>query len=199
VDYGLTAGVQQGLTLVVAAFAALGEVASVRVAQVALGPIAILSTGLSLALVPGAAHKRAAGELRFYGIMTWALGGVALCSAALGVGLYLMPYAWGVFVFGSHWHAARTATLLYALALGVNSFASVAVAGLRVMGRSWTTARARIWVAPATLAAVAIGASLAGATLAMTHYLVSAVVAGLIFWALFRVALHHDSLERVEG
>jgi O-antigen/teichoic acid export membrane protein len=162
------------LVLFVISVAAVG---TIKLALLALGPVAVLSAGVQSALIPLASKRIRQdrdGALRFLFVAGMAL---ALGAAAWAALLYVAPVHLVRSVLGPAWPQAR---LL--VPFGGLSFMAMCVAGAGTCGlRAMRAAKENLRVALASLPVV-IAIPIWGATVSGAHgYVVGATVAGGLY------------------
>jgi O-antigen/teichoic acid export membrane protein len=189
-------GVAQGAPLIVGGIAGLAAVGSMRAAQTAFGPVTVLSTGLSMAIVPPCARGWAQGDLHFYrplrrtGVV---VGGLALMWSVF---LVTAPDSLGTMLLGSSWEGARSVAIVTGTWMALGFASAPAISALRIIGRAWSSARARMVFAPIMLAGAAVGALEAGAWGATLGLAISTAGAAVTLWWLFGRGLARTLAER---
>jgi O-antigen/teichoic acid export membrane protein len=116
-EFFATGATGQLMLFSVALFAGLGGVASLRAAQVALGPLGVIYTAILIVAVPELARVYARDLDRMARLATW----IGVLSAALalviGLGVYVLPDSIGEALLRENWIPAHEVIIPSALAL----------------------------------------------------------------------------------
>jgi O-antigen/teichoic acid export membrane protein len=160
-DFLVSNGMWQGSFLLLGALLSLEELGALRVAIVAVSPLANLLAGVrtltlahlsSLRAQPARAGRRAAQ-------MGLALSAAA---AAYGIGLVLLPDTWGSELFGETWTEAATLVGIIAAAevLRLPTFAAIDL--VKVLGAPFDLVRTRLAGGVCVVVGLVLGAVVAG-------------------------------------
>lgn len=171
------------------AIAGLGALGAVRAAQVFLGPLNTLHSGIYLAVVPEGAALRDQPARMQRRLVKVSVALAAFVAAWITLGL-LLPARWGRVLLGATWDDADGLLLLLlgvaALASGVQSGG---VLGLRSLADARRSLRTRMRLTPILIACPLVGAVIWDAEgFALGTALATAIGAGC-WWASFRSAL----------
>jgi hypothetical protein len=187
-DYGLIALVQQGVLYVVTGLAGLRATAALRGAQVALGPVNVLTAGVSVYLVQQARRSYDTTPTTFPFVMFTRSVAVATGVVALCLCVYLMPDRLGELLLDDVWYSARPIVLPMAFITATSAINFGATTGLRVIGEAALSFRVRVVVAPAILAVVALACAYGGVLVAVVAHAILGIVATSIWWVTFVIA-----------
>jgi O-antigen/teichoic acid export membrane protein len=177
----------------VGAVARLAAVGTIRAGQLLLGPLNVVFMGLGMVFVPEAAHlaRRSLHELiRWMFAISVALAGAALVWGAV---VLLIPSAWGHALLRGAWAPARSVVLPLAVAMAGTGATGGASFGLRGLAAARQSLRARLWVAPVTLAASVLGALIEGTRGASYGLAAAAWLGAGVYWWQFRLAVREAS------
>jgi O-antigen/teichoic acid export membrane protein len=191
VSYGVAAQLR---IFVLGAVAGLAAVGYVRAAEILVGPVLVVLSGISQVAVPEASRvfHRASGNLARFcfllgsaqAAMALAWGVILLAIFDLGPGQVLIKELW-----------MPTSQLLPAMTLFVTAvaFCTVATAGLRAMGQARRSLRAQLVASAAFLIGGAVGGILAGAVGTTWGVAAAQWLCVLVWWYQLRSALaeHH--------
>ncbi|HEX6418419.1 MAG TPA: hypothetical protein VFZ77_07975 [Acidimicrobiales bacterium] len=160
-DYLVSNGLWQASFLVVGVVLSLGQLAGLRVALVAVSPLANLLGGvraLALAHLAGLAAHPAQTRQR---AVVVALG-LAGAAAAYGAALVVMPDTWGAELFGASWSEASTVVAIIAVAevIRLPTFAPIDL--IKVLGEPVDLVRTRLAGGLVVAAGMMGGAMVAG-------------------------------------
>jgi O-antigen/teichoic acid export membrane protein len=160
-DFLVSNGLWQGSFLLLGALLSLDELGALRVAIVAVSPLANLLAGvrtLTLAHLAGLRSQpaRACRRAEQLGLV------LAAAAAMYGIGLVLLPDAWGSQLFGQTW--AGAATLVGIVAAGevlrLPTFAAIDL--VKVLGAPFDLVRTRLTGGICVVAGLVLGAVVAG-------------------------------------
>jgi O-antigen/teichoic acid export membrane protein len=160
-DYLVSNGMWQASFLVVGVVLSLGELAGLRVALVAISPLANLLGGVrTLALAHLAGLEAHPARARQRAVMV-ALG-LAAAAAAYGTALVLLPDRWGAELFGESWSEAATVVAIIAAAevIRLPTFAPIDL--IKVLGEPVDLVRTRLIGGVVVVACLMGGAIVAG-------------------------------------
>jgi hypothetical protein len=187
-DYGLIALVQQGVLYVITGLAGLRATAALRGAQVVLGPVNVLTAGVSVYLVQQARRSYDTTPTTFPFVMFTRSATVATGVMALCLCVYLVPDRLGELLLDDVWYSARPIVLPMAFVTATSAMNFGATTGLRVIGEAARSFRVRVVVAPAILTVVAVACATGGVLAAVVAQAVIGAVATSIWWATFVIA-----------
>lgn len=188
-EYLTLAGVQQGTVFLVGAIAGLAEVGGLRAAQVLLGPLNILTMGVSVLVLPAAARLAKNNPLKLRGMarnVSLILSAVTLCASSI---VFLIPSSAGKLILGDAWSSGRSLVPLLALVLIANNLSYGATSSIRGMEKAAESFKLRITMAPVTVALVAIGAGLGAADGALAALALGGLFQTMLWWRLFLTLL----------
>jgi O-antigen/teichoic acid export membrane protein len=127
---------QQVASLGVAITAGLAVVGALRAAQLVIGPLLVLSQGLTLIAIPeGARLLRRSRTALWRGCLLYA-GGVFVVYALWGAAASLTPTAVGTALLRSNWLVAQPVVFPLALAIGSGAAGGALEMGLRVLAQA---------------------------------------------------------------
>jgi O-antigen/teichoic acid export membrane protein len=183
-------GAAQVRSFVLGAVAGLAAVGYVRAAEILVGPVLVVLSGISQVAVPEASRvlHRAPGHLtRFCFVL-----GSAQAAAALAWGVILLtvfPLGPGQALLKELW--VPTSQLIPAMTLFVTAiaFCTVATAGLRAMGQARRSLRAQLIASAAFLVGGTVGAILGGALGTSWGVAAAQWLCVLVWWHQLRLAL----------
>jgi hypothetical protein len=160
-DYLVSNGMWQASFLVVGVVLSLGELAGLRVALVAVSPLANLLGGVrTLALAHLAGLEAHPVRARQRAVVV-ALG-LASAAAAYGAALVVMPDTWGAELFGASWSEASSVVAIIAAAevIRLPTFAQIDL--IKVFGEPVDLVRTRLIGSVVIVAGLMGGAIVAG-------------------------------------
>lgn len=181
-DYATSLLANYVTLLVLAAVASLDQVAALRAASLALGPVYVFSQGLSAVAVPEGVRLRAEGERRLLRMIVLLVGLQLSVLAAWTACVLLVPEAWGRELLGASFSLGRPIVPLMALQMACGAAALGATWGLRVHDATQRIFRARLFVAPLSVALGAAGAIVDGAVGAAVGLTVGVLVSAIAWW-----------------
>lgn len=187
-DYGLIALLQQGVIYVITGVAGLRATAAFRGASVALGPVNVLTAGVSVFLVQNARRSFDTAPASFPLVMFRRSALMALAVTTLCLGVYFMPTRLGELLLSDVWDASRPLVLPLSLVLATAALNFGATTGLRVIGEAARSFRVRMIVAPLMLGIVAAACYWEGVLAAVAAQAASGVVATGLWWWTFVTA-----------
>jgi O-antigen/teichoic acid export membrane protein len=187
-DALLSSGSRQLAALIIAAVGGLSTAAAMRGAQLAMGPFTVLDLILgTLVLSEGSRIRRIAPQ-RFATFTLATSATVALGALLFGTAVSYVPRSIGLMILGGTWDKAVQIVIPMALLVSANALLLGASAGLRVIGRSATSARFRAVSAPIVLGAAFVGVTTHGALGAVIAQAAVTGVAAAVWW---RYLLRH--------
>lgn len=187
IDNFINQGSGQSTSFLLAFISGLRDVGTLRAAQTAFRPTAILGLGVGVALVPELARSVATSRrqlMRDVRVLSWALAGASASWAAL---LLLTPPDVGALFLGDSWDGAVPLLGWLAIAQVANGFRFGPEAGLRAMQAGNRTLIARSIVSCLSVGALLIGTLLGGVLgLAIASAIVRPIEA-LVWWTIYRL------------
>lgn len=185
-DQAFIAISQQGVVYIIAGFVGLVGNAGYRGAQVILGPISIITMGISVVAVP---HLRSVWVDRPAALVRSAAM-VALANAAfvtlLTQALAFLPTPVGEAVLGDSWSFAQQLLPWLGLVFTGQAINFGAITGFRVMGKADKALWIRLTVVPVTLASVAVAASTGDMQLVVQVQAACSILSAALWWLAFR-------------
>jgi hypothetical protein len=171
----------QAAAVVVAAVAGLAAAASLRGAQVLLGPLNVVFSGLALVTIPHGASLARISPQRVVALARRAAVVCAATALTTGAVIGLLPESVGSALLGQIWPLARSVLGPSTVAVALSGVVVGATIGLRSLADARSSLRARLVVAPITVAGVAAGAAF-GATGAAVGLAAANLLAACIWW-----------------
>lgn len=181
-------GVAQGAPLLVGIVSGISSVGQMRAVQTVFGPVTAFNTGLSMAVVPPAARRWANGDARFHIPLRRNGAFVALVALTWAIVIVFMPESAGEALLGPSWHGAESIAIVTGIWLACGFASAPAISALRIIGRQWSSARARVVFAPFMLLGAGIGAASGGAQGATAGLAATTAVSAITLWVLFQRA-----------
>lgn len=193
-DYALIALLQQGIVFLITAMAGLRATAAFRGALVALGPVNVLTAGVSVFLVQLARRTQDTTPAEFPGRMFRRSVLMAAAVMLLCLMVYLVPAPLGELLLDDVWAKARPLILPLAFVFATAAINFGATTGLRVIGEAARSFRVRAIAAPLMLVVVALACYQGGVLAAVIAQAVAGGVATVLWWRTF-LAAHRRTLE----
>ena len=190
-DYGLIASLQQGTIYVVTAIAGLRATAAFRGALVALGPVNVLTAGVSVFLVQLGRRSFDATPKKLPIIILRRSAVMSAAVLTLCIAVYFMPTELGELLLGDVWERARPLILPFSFVFATAALNFGATTGLRLIGEAGRSFRVRAVAAPLMLIAVAAACIHAGVTAAVWAQAITGLLATSMWWWMF-VASHRQ-------
>lgn len=184
-EFLLTRGASQITFYTLGWVASLGAVASLRAAQVFVGPLTVLFTAGQVSLVSEGVRLAARSPRRLrWGVIrgTWVL---ATISVAFGVALSLLPDRIGEQLVGDVWGDTEPLLPIMAVAVVARSLVVGAAAGSRALGEAKALLAARAIVAPVSVLAGIAGAAAFGAAGAAWSFVATSGLSAALYWRQF--------------
>lgn len=183
-DFALTQTSAETSMILVGVVAGAEATGLIRLGQLPLTPVIVLTNGLVAAVQPALVRRVAEGRGRSeIARLAWFLGlGSGAVALVLGVAVMVLPVSWVSLIVGDGWPRARALVPLLSLYLGLGALAACLGICLRSFGQVSDQVRARILLVPVTLVLVVLGAYLGGAGGAATALSASLVCTTLV-WA----------------
>jgi O-antigen/teichoic acid export membrane protein len=175
--------------------AGLASLGAIRAAELLLGPVNVLSFGMSNVAVPEAVRllSRSISRLRsFCLLVAGGLGGVAIAAGTI---MLLLPTRIGYQLLGSSWEPAHRLLVPITL-VTVNTCLSIAaIIGLRALSAASTSLHARLVASSASTLGGLLGAALDGANgAAWGVFIGSSIGVGNWWWQLRRELRKRETL-----
>lgn len=181
-DFIVNQGAVQTVVFLLPLVASLQLLGALKAAQVAFGPVNnALNAGLLIAIPTAAALARAGrfGQARALGVKLGVVGlGIATMYTAA---LLVVPSSLGRTLFGATWSQASQLLVYVGLQYALGLFGTAALVVLRASKETNLILRARVGLAPLTLALPLLGAAVYGST-GLGSGLVAAAAAGAVLW-----------------
>jgi O-antigen/teichoic acid export membrane protein len=195
-EVAITSGATWIVVLVLLSAAGSIELGHLRTVQTLFGPLSFAQLGAVLIVVPEGARLslRSVRKLRHLCEATSAV--LAALAGLLAATLLLLPSSLLVSFIGPIWHSIRPLVPAVACMLGAAGLNIGAIGGLRALGRSDLSFRARAATAPVTLVAGVVGALADGAR-GMSYGLALGEFATA--FAVWSVLLRHTAEKTVVG
>jgi hypothetical protein len=187
-DYGLIALLQQGVLYAITGLAGLRATAALRGGQVALGPVNVLTAGVSVFLVQLARRSYDTTPATFPFMMFRRSATMASAVMALCLGIYLIPDRLGELLLDDVWYAARPIVLPMAVVTTTSVINFGATTGLRVIGEAARSFRVRVVAAPTILAVTAVACATGGVLAAVIAQAMIGMLATSVWWWTFVTA-----------
>jgi hypothetical protein len=195
-DYGLIALLQQGTIYVITAIAGLRATAAFRGALVALGPVNVLTAGVSVFLVQLGRRSYEATPKKLPIIMLRRSAAMSAAVLTLCIAVYFMPTKLGELLLGDIWERARPLILPFSFVFATAALNFGATTGLRLIGEAGRSFRIRAVAAPLMLIAVAVACIHRGVTAAVWAQAITGLVATSMWWWKF-VASHRQKFPQL--
>lgn len=189
VEYLTESGSLQVVVYAVGGLAGLAAVGALRGGQMLLGPVVVLSTGLTMVAVPQAvkALNRSSRALRR--LCQALAAGLAAASLAWGGVLLSISDELGAHLMGTTWASARDVVPPLVLAACGTGIVIGAQVGLRATAAAGRSLRARVALSAVVVAAAVSGAVTNGAVGAACGLAVAAWAGTLMWWRQLSQAL----------
>ncbi|HUO48839.1 MAG TPA: hypothetical protein VMU09_08405 [Acidimicrobiales bacterium] len=172
----------------------VAEVGTIKLSQLAIGPIVVVITGAQSALVTLAArrfHADRTGALGFLLVTGILMAGVVVAWTAL---VYLAPVHLLRRELGPAWPGARALVPFTGLTFVMAAFSGAAIAGLRALRAARENLLVALAMLPVVIAGAVIGAEAAGARGCVIGSMLAAAVTALTSWiVLVRTARRADA------
>jgi len=188
-EYGLSSLLLQGSVFIVTAVAGLRATAAFRGALVALGPVNVLTGGVSVFLVRIGRRSFDADPKRLPGFMIRRAGAMSAAVMSMCLIAYFVPTELGELMLGDVWAYARPLILPFSFVFAASALSFGAQTGLRLIGEAGRSFRVRAVTTPLTMVAIAAACVSYGVTAAAWAEAIGGVVATSLWWWTF-VASH---------
>jgi len=181
-DFGLLQASAQGALILLAILTSAADIGLLRKAQLWLGPVTMLTTGLLSALQSILARRHDSARPGASTRVTLSIGSSAAAGTLLyGAIVLLLPTSIAALLAGGDWVAARPFVWPLTVQLAMGLLGGCIGIALRVRGQIAQQVRARWVLAPASLAIVTLAATTSGA-LAATWGLAAVSVLTTCLW-----------------
>jgi O-antigen/teichoic acid export membrane protein len=183
-DFAVLSLSENGFVLLLPLLTSFSLLGQVKAAQVANGPLNVLTAAVALAGLPVLARRRAiegAVPLRAAVVLA---GGLATVAACYGVVLLLLPPSWGQLAFGDSWVGVGILPALIAFQYAVLCCNQGALMLLRAVGEVRRLLVGRIVLVPIQLGLPLLAAWSGGVTLLGASLIVVAAVFGAVWWVI---------------
>jgi len=164
IDYVVAGGMTPAVTFVVSAVAGLEASGWLRAAQMFLMPLSIFTMGMNFALIPEATRFVASGDIRASRRLPTLYGILVVLVALLCVVIYeVLPSGIPVALMGDAAEGGLAVLPFTAIALSIAAISVGPGLILRAMGMVRVSMLIKVYAAPISLIAVAVGAAWGGA------------------------------------
>jgi hypothetical protein len=189
-DFTLLQASAQGALILLAALTSAADIGLLRKAQIWLGPVTMVTTGLLSSLQAMLARRYDRSRPTGVARVAVSVGAVATVGAvAYGCVVFWLPTSWSEVLVGGNWPDARSFVWPLTVQLAAGLLGGCLGIALRVRGQVAQQVRARWFLAPASIVVVIMAAVLAGALAAAWGLAaVSVLTAALWSWLLGRPA-----------
>lgn len=176
-------GAAQLRALALGAVAGLAAVGQVRAAEILVGPLLVVLSGIAQVAVPEARRWLQRSETA---LLRFCLGlglALALVSATWGAAIiWLLPMGAGEILLGTVWELAYPLVPGLVVAVTAACFTVAATSGLRAVGQSNRSLRAQLIGSSLYLVAGVVGAVLWGATGAVWGGAIAGIATAILWW-----------------
>ena len=190
-EFAAFTGSSQLAFYLVGVIGGLAAAASIRGAEVLMGPLIVLYMGIGLVAVPEAVtiRHRSTRQLMHFSLL---LSGLLTVAALVWeAGILLLPASVGHLLLGDTWDLAAPIAPITALYMAGMGAISGAFVGLRALAAARRSLRVQLTLSPITISAAGIGAYLDGAHGAAVALASTTWVFGVTLWWLsYRSELH---------
>jgi hypothetical protein len=175
-------------TYAVAIAGGLAATGALRGAQSLLGVMNVLFAGLLFTLVPHGVGLARSSPREVLALSRRIACACALAALVFGIGLSQLPEQLGAALLGAVWPESRGVLVPLAVAFAFAGIVFGATAGLRSLADARRSLRARLIVAPVTVAGAAVGAAF-GARGAAAGLAAAGLVAAVVWWRTLAAAV----------
>lgn len=184
-EFLLTRGASQVTFYVLGWVASLDDVASVRAAQIFVGPLSVIFAAAQVSMVSEGARIAARSVRRLRRVAIAASSVLAVASAGFGFALWFLPEGVGQAFVGANWADARPLLPIMAVAIAGRAVVVGAAAASRAMGEAKRLLATRAVVAPVSVLSGVVGAAVLGAVGAAISFALTAVLSAVLYWRQF--------------
>jgi O-antigen/teichoic acid export membrane protein len=188
-DFAATSGLNKTTTYLVATIAGLTATASLRGANILLGPVNVMFQGIPPVALPEAARLRSQSASVLQKSMIALSASLSATAVACGLGILALPESVGRTLLHDTWEPARRVVFVLALALAASAANTGAIIGLRALGEANRLFRTRLIASSMIMVSVVIGATLGGAVGAAAGNAIGTTPATVLWWCQFNLAL----------
>lgn len=188
-EFAVTSGTNQAANYGIGVISGLSAVGALRGADVLLGPMKVLSIGLSLTEVPHGARTLLHSTRRLHRNSLVISLGIAAAGALWGGVLLLIPSSVGRSLLGETWAPARELVPALTVATVGRGITLGAIIGLRALAAARRSLRARVISSAGVLVGGLVGAAIAGAVGAAWGFAASTVPETMVWWSEYRSGL----------
>jgi O-antigen/teichoic acid export membrane protein len=190
---------QQLASLGAAIVAGLAVVGAIRAAQLIVGPLLVLSQGLTLIAIPeGARLLRRSGALLWRACLVYA-GATFAAYVLWGAAASRIPTDLGVALLHSNWFVAQPVVLPVALAIGAGVTGAALATGLRVLAEARRVLIGGLTSSVLSGAGTVVGAGVGGAVGAALFAALGNLVGVAVILRQLWTAMRHYELPREAG
>ena len=191
-DFLVSNGMWQAAFLLLGVFMPLGELGALRVAIVAVSPLANLMAGVRSLVLANLAGLRDRPALA---LRRAAQVGVCLAAAgtAYGIALVLLPDRWGAALFGETWAEAATFVGIVAVSEVVRLPTFAAIDLVKVLGAPLDLVRTRLTSSTGVVTGLLIGGIVGGPPGAAVGTTIGYTLSGVVWWRRARALSRHPA------
>jgi O-antigen/teichoic acid export membrane protein len=189
-EFLLTIGVSYVLTLTVALLGGLRDSAGLRGAQVLMGPLHVLSMGISMQALPAMARQAATAPERIVPTARIVSGTLVLLVALWGVVLVVVPDSWGEGLLGETWAVASPLLVPFTWLYAATAASTGALIGLRALADARRSLATRLIASPVTVLFGVVGALVAGPVGVVVGLAAAGTLALVAWWIALDRSIH---------
>jgi hypothetical protein len=198
-EFGAQIGETQIALYAIGAIGGLAAVGGLRAAQVMLGPLNVLFTGVTLFAVPEGVVRAASSRPALVRLCLWVSGALAMAALAWTMLVLVIPEAVGRSLLAETWGSARSLALAVGLTAVGAGAAAGPVFGLRGLAAAQVSLRSRLAQAVLTVSAATIGVLTYGAAGAAWGLAIASLAGVAIWWQGLWVAIASPRAPRAGG
>jgi len=185
-----------GAVYATAAFAGLTAAGQLRGAQVALGPLNILNSGVTSPAVAESVRISRRSPRRMLEAVT-ILGVVLVVTfVCWGVAMYLLPNSIGEALLKRSWDPAHSVILPYTAVMAASGMLTAATVGLRAMAAAKRSMRSRLITGVLSVVGGTVGAATFGAVGAALGLAAGLWIGGIQWWRQLAAAVSEEEDRR---
>jgi O-antigen/teichoic acid export membrane protein len=184
-EYAVTNVVGQLTAFGVGTIAGLAEVGALRAGQLLLGPLNVLYMGVTMVAVPEGVRVLLESGPRLMRACRRLSVLLASCALVLGTVMWALPDRLGLALLHQNWAGAHRLVLPLAVGMAAVGVVLGAGIGLRALAAARLSLRARLLVAPLSMAGGLGGAALNGAMGAAWGLALAFIAGGVVWWRYF--------------
>jgi O-antigen/teichoic acid export membrane protein len=191
-DFLVSNGMWQAAFLLLGVFMPLDELGALRVAIVAVSPLANLMAGVRSLVLANLAGLRDRPALA---LRRAAQVGACLAAAgtAYGIALVLLPDRWGAELFGETWAEAATFVGIVAVSEVVRLPTFAAIDLVKVLGAPLDLVRTRLTSSTGVVTGLLIGGIVGGPPGAAVGTTIGYTLSGVVWWRRARALSRHPA------